>query len=356
VVRDLVPSDAPGLVALAEAAFDTHWTPEFIAWKYFQNPAGPVLGASAESDGRLVGSFGHTPVRLKLGAKETVAVQAVDAMVLAEFRRQKVFLKLAQQTYSRLDAAGVPLAYVFPAASVRAPFVRQFGYVESGAVPRFVKVVRADGLGQVLGRPGPKSWLDQLAWAGASARGELAARPSRAGLRVSAVSSFDARFDRLWQSCAGSLTIAAVRDAAYLNWRYCQNPLRQYVILIVEHGEQLLGCAVLLHAAEPSVTYVIELLLADQGEAAGQALLAEAAGRARQAGSALLQCWMLRHHRVYVRALEGSGFVYWPSGALPGWLGYATPFIVRMATGAGHAPEPAALDNWFLSMGDHDYY
>jgi hypothetical protein len=277
-------------------------------------------------------------------------------MVLAEFRRQKVFVQLARQTYARLDAAGVPAAYVFPADSVHTPFVRNFGYAEAGAVPRFVKVVRAEQLGRSLGRPGPKSWLDQLAWAGARARSRLAASPPGTGLRISAVSAFDARFDRLWQSCAGSLTIATVRDAAYLNWRYAQNPLRRYDILIAEQAEQLLGCAVLLHAPEQHVSYLVELLLADQDEPTAQVLLDEAARRARQAESAQLQCWMLRHHRGYVRALQRNGFVYWPSSALPGWLGYTTPFIVRVAPGANHAPEPAALDNWFLSMGDHDYY
>jgi GNAT superfamily N-acetyltransferase len=278
-------------------------------------------------------------------------------MVLAEFRRQKVFLQLARQTYSRLDAAGIRLAYVFPAASVRTPFVGQFGYAQAGSVPRFVKVVRTEALGRALGHPGPKAWLDQLAWAGASARRAAAgAVPAEPGLRVSAARAFDARFDELWQRCAAAFSIATVRDGAYLNWRYAQNPLRDYLILIAERGEQLLGCAVLLIEPEQHVTYIVELLLAPQAEAAGQALLAEAAARARQAGCAQVQCWMLRQYRAYVQVLERSGFVYWPSGLLPGWLGYATPFIARVAPGADAGPEAATLDNWFLSMGDHDYY
>src|SRR5258708_30124117 len=149
-LRAVVPADISGLIALASAAFDTHWTAAFMAWKYFQKPAGAVVGACAESDGSIVGSFSHTPVRLKVGAEIALAVQSVDAMVLAKFRRQKLFYQLAQQTYERLDAAGIRLAYVFPAAAVRTPFVGQFGYAELGSVPRFVKEVRPAELGIAL--------------------------------------------------------------------------------------------------------------------------------------------------------------------------------------------------------------
>ena len=356
-LRAVTPDDIPGLIALARAAFDTNWTEAFVAWKYFQNPAGSVVGACADSDGRVVASFGHTPVRLKLGNAAATSVQSVDAMVLPEFRRQKLFYQLAQQTYTRLDAAGMSPAYVFPAAAVRTPFVGQFGYAEAGPVPRFVKVVQSVTLGQSLGRPGPKSWLDRLAWLASRARrAALSPAPSKAGLRLAAISQFDDRFDQLWQQASAVLTIGAIRDAAYLNWRYCQNPLRDYTILTVECGLRLAGYAILSVDPQRQVTHIVELLVDVGQPAAGYWLLADATERARQAGCAQIQCWMLPQHRFYVRLLEQSGFAFWPSRALPGWLGYTTPFIVRAGPGEARAIDVTTLGNWFLSMGDHDYY
>ena len=46
-LRAIVPGDTPGLIALAHAAFEVEWTETFVAWKYFQNPAGPAVGACA---------------------------------------------------------------------------------------------------------------------------------------------------------------------------------------------------------------------------------------------------------------------------------------------------------------------
>src|SRR5260221_12714494 len=101
---------------------------------------------------------------------------------------------------------------------------------------------------------------------------------------------------------------------------------------------------------------MVELIVAPGDEGAGSTLLALVAERARQAGCAQIQCWMLRHHRFYVGLLERGGFVYWPRRAGPGWLRYATPFIVRPGPGRGPAPDAPCLQNWFIAMGDHHYY
>ncbi len=355
VLREIVPGDIAGLMALARAAFEVDWTDAFVDWKYFQNPAGAAVGACAVRAGRLVASFSHTPARLKLGAETTLAMQAVDAMVAPDYRRQKLFAQLARQTYQRLDAAGTRLAYVFPAAAVRTPFVGQFGYTEVGAAPRFVKVIQGRMLGASLGRPGPKAWLDRLAAAAGRARASGPA-PAPAGLQISETDQFDARFDQLWQQVSGGLAIATIRDAAYLTWRYKQNPLHDYVILTAMRADQLAGYVVLAVQAHQPVASVVEFMVDPLEAAAGHGLLVEAASRAREAGCAQLQCWMLPQHTRYVRWLEHAGFVYWPNRLLPGWLRYATPLIVRSVGGPGLGPAATQLDNWFLSMGDHDYY
>ena len=215
--HEITPQHIPGLVELAKAAFGIEWDDDFVAWKYFHNPDGAAVGGCAEAGGRVVASFSHVPARLNGSDRAAVAMQAVDAMVLSDYRRQKLFYQLARQTYARLDAAAASLAYVFPAAAVRTPFVEHFGYAEVGQVPRFVKVVQPAALGQALGRPGPKAWLDRLAWLGARARRGGARPPAtEPGLRVAQASQFDSRFDRLWESVSHSLPLATIRDAAYL--------------------------------------------------------------------------------------------------------------------------------------------
>ena len=356
-LRDLVADDTPAIMELAQAAFSTPWTKDFVIWKYFQNPAGRAFGACAETAGRVVASYSNLPVRLKLGAATVTAAQAVDAMVSADYRRQKLFYQLARRTYQALDEANINLTYVFPATAIRAAFVNQLNYAEVGPVPRFVKVVRAAELGRSLGHSGPKSALDQLAWFGARAA-QTAIGPANGDqdVHVGELRQLDDRFDRLWQQASQGFPIATVRDAAYLTWRYRQNPLRNYLILAAERGHELVGYVVLSFNPEQQIAYLVELIVAPADQAAGHALLEQASQHARQAGCAQMQCWMLPHQSFYVGLLKRSGFVFWPTRALPGWLGFVTPFILRPGPAQSQQPDATRLGNWFIAMGDHDYY
>ena len=153
----------------------------------------------------------------------------------------------------------------------------------------------------------------------------------------------DERFDQLWQRVSVGLSIATVRDVAYLTWRYVRNPLHDYVILMAERDTRLAGYLILSMDPHQRAASVVELMVDPQEAAAGHWLLAEAAGRARQAGCAQIHCWMLRHHSFYVRLLEHSGFVYWPNRLLPGWLKYLRSNTIgiaasRISTGTAATP------------------
>jgi hypothetical protein len=145
-----------------------------------------------------------------------------------------------------------------------------------------------------------------------------------------------------------------VRDAAYLNWRYRQNPLRRYRILAAERGDSLAGYAILSLDHGRLVAEMVEWLVAPGEEAAGLALLAAVTELARREACALLQVWMLPQHTLYVRLLRASGFIFAPRPGLPHWMRSSTPFLVR--PGPAGPPPASQLDKWFLSMGDHDYY
>jgi hypothetical protein len=149
-----------------------------------------------------------------------------------------------------------------------------------------------------------------------------------------------------------------VRSAAYLNWRYVQNPSVRYQILVGEREGQLVGHAVLScrDLAKDGTIALAEFLIAPGDGEAGLALLAEAESCTRQLGGVQLQCWMVSHHTFYTGLLRRSGFVYWPVRPVPRGLRHTVPFIIRLPPYSDLSPDPARLDNWFLTMGDQDYY
>ena len=174
--------------------------------------------------------------------------------------------------------------------------------------------------------------------------------------RIREVGAFNDEFDALWARTTGDFPISVLRDRAYLTWRYLENPVAEYVILIAERARGMAGYAVLsLRALETrGVVAIAELLVAPGDEAAGLDLLAGAEACARQLGAMQLQCWMTPGRRFYRHLLRQRGFVFLPFRVLPGILHYTTSFIVRPRPGTSLAPDPGQLGNWFLAMGDQD--
>jgi hypothetical protein len=357
-LRDTSPLDAPTLVRFAYMAFDAGWTEAFVHWKYFQNPAGRIYGQCAEIAGRPAAYYGNTPVRLKIGDQVVVAAQAVDAMVAPEARRRGLFVTLARETYRQMDEAGVALTYAFPNPVSLVAFVERLGWAPVGEVPRYVRVLDAQGAARAAGRVGPAGWL-YARWLGALSRPGLRREAALAsGLPVRVVETPDERFDGLWAEASRSFPIAVVRDAAYLRWRYVEHPAAPYLVLAAERGGRLAGFAVLSSrdARRAGVVALTELLVAPGDREAGLALLAECVRRARQAGGAQLQCWLLPHHAFYRELLERSGLVFRPARYAPGLIRYTTPHIIRAHPAGSLSPDPALAENWYLSAGDYDYY
>jgi hypothetical protein len=357
ITRATAPTDAGELVRCARQVLQADWTPDFVTWKYFSNPAGRVYGRCAELDGHPAGFYGNIPLRITLGGQLVPGAQAVDAMVDPHARRHGIFVRLAQETFAEMDEAGVRLAYVFPSPAAQAAFVGRLGWTHAGAVPRYVQILSTSRA--------RRRTQATVVWACSRAvalRARLGARSyDDTKLQVTVTRAcdqvFDARFDDLWAAAAPK-AVAVVRDAAYLTWRYAQQPLGLYTAVTVERRGVLAGFMVLSSrdVAEHGALAIAEWLVMPDDAAAVEALLAAGRHRALALGCSQLQCWMLPQHDFYVQALRRAGFIYWPLRFVPGALRYSTPFIIRTQPGVALQPDPAQLTNWYVTMGDHDYY
>jgi hypothetical protein len=185
-------------------------------------------------------------------------------------------------------------------------------------------------------------------------------------LEIRQAAQFDSQVDQLWQETATQFPIAVQRDPTYLNWRYNENPIKHYLLLEAWRGDRLTGIAVLSFKdlnRHHSVA-LAEWLFLPKDPASGKALLAAAEAQARLRGAAQLHCWMLPAQKDAVRLLRRAGYFFFDASQgftslkkrLPGSLRYTTPFIIRTLPGADLVPDPGQLENWYLSMGDHDYY
>ena len=99
-------------------------------------------------------------------------------------------------------------------------------------------------LGRMLGFETVRSETLLLRELDGGADGSDAPRAAPADVERLARFDDDARW--LFERCSGEFGAAAIRDASYLNWRFCERPERDYVVLGVRDAERVLrGYAVL---------------------------------------------------------------------------------------------------------------
>jgi GNAT superfamily N-acetyltransferase len=372
-IRATQPEDFPAIAELGKDNLETKWDEPFLKWKYLQNPVNPFYGVVAEADGKVLGCYGNIPVLIKAGAEVVTGAQAVDLAVAPEARRHGLFVKMAQQTYQQMDKDGVWLDYAFPNPASQAGFVTRLNWTPVGLAPRYIKIIDPKAITVSKGLSGlaAQALARGLAKLPVHASWHSKRPPAEApGIEVHPADSFDPRADRLWEQAAADFPLTVRRDAAYLNWRYVDNPQKQYQILLAERGSgnanppDLAGYCVLSFKdrTSQSAAALAELLLAPGETSAGLALLAQATAQAQEAGCAQIWCWMLPQHTFYTCLLRLSGFHHLSSRnrtiarLFPGFLSSTTPFIIRLNPGFQSSIDPTRLGNWYVTMGDHDYY
>lgn len=254
-----------------------------------------------------------------------------------------------------MDRDGIALTYAFPNPVSEAGFVKRLDWTSVGRVPRYYKILDLNGLLEGSAHKGLKAAAYRFLLGAPKPGTRRAGSPN---VRINRVNAFDIRMDRLWEQIAPDLGIAVQRDHTYLNRRYVQNPKKQYQILIAEREAEL-AVFIVLSSRDLKIrkAYAVTEFMVNPGDqAAGSALLEEATILVKETGCAALECWTLHQQSFYTSLLKDSGFIYSNKGYMPGLVKYTTPFIIRPHPRLQLSPDPRDIKNWFITMGDHDYY
>lgn len=222
-------------------------------WRWMFQASAARLGVEPmvwvyRSNGRVVAHQGAIAVRLRTPVGEHVTGWFVETMALEEVRGKAigpmVVAKALQDLPFNLSLGQTEqmrelqyrLGWKHVAALERLMFVLHGRALLSGKIPRLV----APLAGTVL-------TLQQRLrhWRGRIASGTL---------NVREIPRFTAAHDRLWQEVEGHFTVAVVRDASYLNWKYVDQPGQSFVRLELSDGRHVRGVAV-ISISEPTAKY-----------------------------------------------------------------------------------------------------
>ena len=325
IIRPYRPGDERAILDLFRRVFGVDRSLEHWRWKFLENPAGLYVRVVETPSGELIGHYGALPVLMKWGDRNLILTQIIDVMVDLRFRRglkrPGLFALLSESSIASIGTPGrASGGYGFPTPDHLRIGRRASGYVSLHPVQTLVKDLNSPNASR-----GKRTWL----------------------VTVEEVARFGVEMDLLWQRCQGALSVAIVRDARYMNWRYVDCPDATYTKVVARgrFGKGVAGVAVLrLGVADRRIACLVDWLVPAAATSVANALVARCETVARDAGMTELNAWFPPDAWPRRLLLEG---------------GYRLEPTMYEFVALSTSPEVSvewARERWYYTMGDSDIY
>jgi len=354
--RQYRPGDEHQILHLRRLVFgavdEQRNTAEYWRWEFQDCPAGPATIWIAESGEGIVGHYAVRPVRMLCAGELILGSTSIDAMTHPDYRREAVFATLGQSAYAEVEREGPALTYIFPRKISMKGTIEKFDWQYLCSLTVFVKPLSASRVAERL-IPGSKVLTPVRALLTALLRplSRPATIPPEEHVGMRWTDRFDSRFDDLWGRVAARYPIAVVRDSTYLNWRYGDNPGRDYRTVVAERAGEIAAYVTLRCMEQYGLRggMIVDLLAAPGSEEALSSLLGHAERFLREQQMDVVAC-LVNGDKRYTRLLRKQGFL-----PLPGKMGFKEWYFGYRINRPTVSEELCAdRSSWFLTFGDTD--
>ncbi|MDB5425036.1 MAG: hypothetical protein JWQ29_2452, partial [Phenylobacterium sp.] len=99
VFRSAEPADFGRTVELMALGFPgvDKFSPAFLQWQYYDNPAGPPLGCNIDDGERLVGHLMGIPLKVRLQGEPATVTLIMNVATHPDYRGRGLFLELVRR-------------------------------------------------------------------------------------------------------------------------------------------------------------------------------------------------------------------------------------------------------------------
>lgn len=325
IIRPYRPGDEIAVLNLFQRVFGVKRSLEHWRWKFLDNPAGLHVRVAETPSGELIGHYGTVPVLMQWGDRHLILTQIIDVMVDPQFRRglkrPGLFGTLSECSIASIGSPGrASGGYGFPTPEHLRIGQRVSGYISLHPVRTLVKELHGG-----TGKGGRRLRL----------------------LTTAEILRFGDEIDGLWRRCRPALSVAIVRDARYMNWRYADHPDVTYRLVTARRrlSRSPEGVAILRFGwGDQPVACLVDWLVPDGGAGTAEALLDHCERVARDAGMTQLQAWFPPYTRPYHLLLDHG---YQPTPTNYHFIALSTSPEVSIEW---------ARERWYYTMGDSDIY
>ncbi len=333
----------------AQYKFPKRWFWEFVDNPYRSDKRLPIW--LAEADGRIVGQTCEMVIPFKLGDRIYPAAWGVDYIVLPEYRRRGIgrLLQQAQAEYHDIFMA-------LTMSPISRRVLVDMGFEEANPAIELHKTIRMSpeqarkivgsrlGAGNVLSAACRARWSAMALTTAFNGfmrlRDLLRTRATIRTIAVQRIERFGDESDKLWARLARRFPVIVKRDAAYLNWKFTDQPHVDYDKFVARRKQTVCGYVITRTGTPPEarVGIIADLFAAPDDDVVIRHLLVHAVEHLRHKGVTGIIAASSVHE--YIAHFLKHGF-------------RRTRDVVPVFRSRTVDPMPNI--GWFMGMGDHDW-
>jgi hypothetical protein len=171
---------------------------------------------------------------------------------------------------------------------------------------------------------------------------------------VKTVNQFDTRFDVFWNQIKDKYPVIAIRDSAFLAWRFDRFSRRKYQILLANAGNHMLGYSILQCTTIKGIKTGLIMDLITINESLGLAAadrLITAAQNYFQKQRTLLSMALMAPSAYEYGSLRRAGYI-----RLPEALNLPVFHFAYFVHGSAREGLNLSAQDWFITFADYESY
>lgn len=316
-IRDYKEGDEIHILRLFETVFGKPMKPSYWKWRFNDNPAGKHLIKLMWENNQLIGHYAVSPQYLQIGKSKFLATLSMATMTHPDFIGLGIFGGLANSLYEKLEAQlNVKAIWGFPNNNSHAGFIKNLNWIDLGQISHMIQ--KAQKI-----EPDTNDHIDLF-------------------------QTFTDEHASLMSLITSQFKVSGIRDAAYLNWRYVENPTSTYDKFEFRENDVLSGFMVVKKYPSSTFPGVNDLYLTEIGISKEKASLLK-----------MFLSHITAHYsnteatiNTWISLFDNRYSLFEKAGFQPG----GKPTYVSVRTNIELAGDLTDFKNWYLSYGDSDVY
>jgi len=295
---------------------------------------------------RIIAHYAMVPFKFRKDKKLLRGGFVCELMVDEDYRQELLFPRILLKMLKEYKDLGVDFVYSLGNRAEVVKAYQSFGFRIIGVLAVYAKPYKLSKIVQHLIK---SKILNTIMRPGLSIVEKILRLRGSAGgvdLEVIEISKFDSSIDQFISNVQKHFPYCILRDAAILNWRTVNSPLRKYRIFVTEEEGNIIGYVILrrMKMKQFDVLAIVDILFSPERFDAGKALLNASHEIALQLHVDMSTCLFSPHDPLFP-ILKKCGYFKTPE-----------TFSLFLHEPKGSRPQfkEDTFDKWHLTWLDHD--